>query len=275
MRIAQFKRLAALHGGDLRRWPVPLRGEAAELAAESDEARRLLRDAGEVDTWLDAAPDIADDQVERVLRAIERRLDQSPPPLPGGGRVPPAWWAAAAGFLAAMGVVGWLAGDPAQRFHYGEPPMSLADAVAPSYLGVWQRCSRSWLVLALIASLGGNMLLGGYLWRHFAHHGPPGIDRFVDSMAAGLPPDDAAILRNTFAEHREALREPDHDRDAFHERIGELLQAEPFSPEALAAFFAEQRESHHVRIRLMEESIVKAAAAMSPQGRRQMARFRP
>lgn len=135
--------------------------------------------------------------------------------------------------------------------------------------------SRSWLVLALIVSLGGNMLMGGYLWRQFSHHGPPDLDHFVNGMAADLPAADAAILRAAFAEHREELREPDGDRDAFHDRIGQLLQAEPFSPEALAGFFAEQREGHHARIRLMEETIVKAAAAMSPEGRHRMARFRP
>lgn len=140
MKIVQFKRLAALHGGDLRRWPAPLRGAAAELVAESDEARQALRDAADVDSWLDAVPDIADAQVERVLLAIERHLEDTPPPLAGGGgRVPPAWWATAAGFLAAMGVVGWLAGDPALRNHHGDAPMTLAEAVAPSYLTVWLR----------------------------------------------------------------------------------------------------------------------------------------
>lgn len=134
---------------------------------------------------------------------------------------------------------------------------------------------RLWLPLALILSLGGNMLLGGYIWRDMGHRGPPNIDTFVERLVADLPAADADILRRAFAERRHILLQNDRNREAFHEDLARLLQAEPFSPERLATFLQEQDDRLAAGKRAMQEAIIAAATAMSPQGRQQMARFRP
>lgn len=140
MTLAEFKHLTAVYGGDLDRWPPAERAMARTLLAESEQAGRILRDAGDVDRWLNAAPVVSDQQVERVFAAIQSRLDDAAP-LPQVAlvlRPSPAWWAATGSFLAAMGVVGYLAGEPGVGLRQGETQASIAELVAPSYLTTWR-----------------------------------------------------------------------------------------------------------------------------------------
>jgi len=94
------------YGGDLDRWPAPLRGAAEALIAREPEARRLHDAARALDRLLDQAPMPSP---SRRLRA--RVLERAAPPVwrqslgalwPFG----PAWQPAAAlALIAALGIV--------------------------------------------------------------------------------------------------------------------------------------------------------------------------
>ncbi len=130
--------------------------------------------------------------------------------------------------------------------------------------------------MALIASLGVNMLLGGFILRQeLMHGGPPSLDSFVERMASGLPDDDAVILRRAFQENHDGLAEHDRWRGGFHDRIGAALLAEPFDPARLSAVFVEMDRHDEAMHGLMQRSLIKAASEMSAAGRRQMAKFKP
>lgn len=136
--------------------------------------------------------------------------------------------------------------------------------------------TRKGLAVALIASLGVNMLLGGFILRQeLQHRGPPSIDSVIDRLASGLPAADAEILRHAFQENHQALTAHDRWRAGFHERIGAVLLAEPFDPARLSTVFAEMDRHDEDMHGLMQRSLIKAASEMSAQGRRQMAKFRP
>lgn len=136
--------------------------------------------------------------------------------------------------------------------------------------------SRKALMVMLVASLGINMLVGGFILRQeLTHRGPPSVDSFIERMASNLSAADADILRRTFQENREALAVHDQWRAGFHERIGAALTAEPFDPAKLSEVFGEMDRHDTDMHRLMQHSLIKAASEMSPQGRQQMAKFRP
>lgn len=114
MTIDRFRRLAVLHGARIERWPVGERGAAFALAERSEQARAALDEARALDLCLAAAtPDVPDAQVERVLAAIERGVEETVAASvwTGVAGVPPRrLWPATAGFLVAMGVCGFLLG---------------------------------------------------------------------------------------------------------------------------------------------------------------------
>jgi uncharacterized membrane protein len=135
--------------------------------------------------------------------------------------------------------------------------------------------SRS--TVLLIASLGLNMLLGGFMIRHQLEHphGPPGLDGFVDRMASGLPAADAGLLRQSFNANRATLEANEQWRSEFHERIAGALISEPFDPAKLEAVFVEADRHDGEFRRAMGRSILDAAAHMSAEGRQGMAKFKP
>lgn len=119
MNIARFQHLAEAYGAEIERWPAADRAGARSLLARSDEARRALAQARILDAFLSLGePKVSDAQVERVMASLSSRLDRRQA-APSTGRPPSdllaaaksgPWWQAAA-FLAAMGLLGVLAGD--------------------------------------------------------------------------------------------------------------------------------------------------------------------
>ncbi|TWA66380.1 hypothetical protein FBZ82_10845 [Azospirillum brasilense] len=112
MTLKEFKRFADLYGGDIDRWPATDGIDALTLLEDSAEARAILADAAALDALLDrAAPAVDEDGVRRVLSGIAARLDASvePPPAPWSLSAPPMRFWPTAGFLAAMGMAGFLA----------------------------------------------------------------------------------------------------------------------------------------------------------------------
>lgn len=123
MTIERFRQLAEAYGAQIERWPAADRAAARALAERSDEARRALAQARILDAWLElAAPAVDDAQVDRVFDAIQDRID--PPAAAGwiaGGWIAGGWiggaggasrslWPAV-GFLALMGLFGFVLGD--------------------------------------------------------------------------------------------------------------------------------------------------------------------
>lgn len=134
---------------------------------------------------------------------------------------------------------------------------------------------RGLLPLALLASLGGNLFLGGFILGGPRHHGPPDPERFVERLAATLPEADAAMLRRALADNRDALvADRERHRD-MPRKIEAALLAEPFDPQALARVFAETDAQEQPARRRMQQALIEVAAALSPEGRRRMAAFRP
>lgn len=140
MTISRFHHLAQVHGADIERWPAQVRSAARELLTRSDEARRIIAEAADLDRWLDrAAHQATDAQVERLLAAIDRQLDARPAaPMPAVPPLARSLWPAA-GFLAGMAILGFVAGDPTLRYRPSEPTMQIADIVTPSTLVAWGR----------------------------------------------------------------------------------------------------------------------------------------
>lgn len=124
------------------------------------------------------------------------------------------------------------------------------------------------------------MFLGGYLLGRRPPFGgpppgPPGPMRLLEHMAERLPPDDAALLRAAIEGNRPEMDELARRHREFPDRIRTVLLAEPFDPQALARLFEEQdRREAQVRDHV-QSVLIKVAAAMSPEGRRRIAEFRP
>lgn len=136
---------------------------------------------------------------------------------------------------------------------------------------------RHWMPAALLASLGANLFLGGFLLGqpHRPPPGPPDPQRFVERLASTLPEADAAVVRRIMAANRDALVADRERRFDMPRRIAAALKAEPFDPQALSQLFAEDdRQDRAVRLRI-QAAIIEVAAAISPEGRKRMAEFRP
>ncbi|QCN99143.1 hypothetical protein D3093_28185 (plasmid) [Azospirillum argentinense] len=112
MTLKEFKRFADLYGGDIDRWPATDGVDALILLEESAEARAILADAAALDALLDhAAPAVTEDGVQRVLNGIAARLDAPVETAPAPwtlAAAPMRFWPTA-GFLAVMGMAGFLA----------------------------------------------------------------------------------------------------------------------------------------------------------------------
>ncbi|WP_448192413.1 periplasmic heavy metal sensor [Azospirillum sp. sgz301742] len=141
------------------------------------------------------------------------------------------------------------------------------------------RRPRRWMPIALIVSLATNMFLGGLILSHAGRrgppHGPPGPERFIEHLAATLPPDDGALLRRALEANRDTLNAEHALHESMPQKIRAALLAEPFDPAALVSVFTDNDTRERDLRQRMQRALADAAAAMSPEGRRQMAEFRP
>jgi uncharacterized membrane protein len=98
---------------------------------------------------------------------------------------------------------------------------------------------------------------------------PPNPAEMAARMAESLPPADAAVLRHSFA----ALTPPPSEGPAvFHARLRAALETPDFDETALRRVFADAAKAHAAFDDAMAAAIIDAAAKMSPEGRRQLAR---
>jgi uncharacterized membrane protein len=137
--------------------------------------------------------------------------------------------------------------------------------------------------LALLVSLGVNLLLTGFIVSHqFAHRRgfPPGEGNFhgVDGMfehaAAGLSAADAAALHQAFLSHRPELEAAQRAYAADADAVHSALAAEPFDVARLRASMEAARAARQQLGPLIETVTLDAAPHMSPAGRQELARHR-
>lgn len=140
MTLKEFKRYVAIHGADLDRWPPRLVPEALALLDGSEDARLDLADAAVTDRLLDAAtaPQVSAAREQRVYARILDQIAERTAPefMPWFLAKPPLRIAPTAGFLAMMGVLGFLTYNqdlvPLQRGN----TLDLSGAtIVDSYLG--------------------------------------------------------------------------------------------------------------------------------------------
>lgn len=105
--------------------------------------------------------------------------------------------------------------------------------------------------------------------------GPPNPMVFAERMAEILPAADAAILRQSFADHAGKLERTKEMSQDVRERVADVLRAPDFDPEALKTAFAAGRAAREVQDGAFAAAMAEAAARMSAEGRRKLADWKP
>ncbi len=137
------------------------------------------------------------------------------------------------------------------------------------------------LRLALLVSLGMNVLLAGFIAaHHLAHRGHAGphdanghsVDNMFEHAAEGLSEPDAAALRQAFLAHRSELEAAQRSYIADAEAVRAALAAEPFDAARLRAGMEAARIARQQLGPLIETVTLEAAPHMSAAGRQELAR---
>jgi uncharacterized membrane protein len=133
-----------------------------------------------------------------------------------------------------------------------------------------------WLLpvsLVLNAFFGG--ILVGHLDRPHQFGPLPDPAGIADRMADGLPPADAAVLRQAFASQAADLDRGHQAMDTFRRKIETLLSAPNFDPVAMKALLEGIRQAHEVEDAAMSAALIGAATKMSTEGRQRLAHLPP
>lgn len=131
-----------------------------------------------------------------------------------------------------------------------------------------------WLTITLVASLGLNLALVGFIAGKASHSGMASLapDPFLGAfrMLRELPEARRDALRPVLREHFKEIR-PDLKRlrDA-HQDVGSALAAEPYAPEPLAAALARFRMALLAGQEHSHRALVQIAEQMTPGERRQL-----
>lgn len=128
---------------------------------------------------------------------------------------------------------------------------------------------------ALAGSVALNLFLAGALLPPLLFgpkppHFRPDPEAMAQRISRGLPPADAAVLQ-TVLRPRDGFRDLEKLMEANIRATGAALTAEPFDPAALRAAL-DRGTQERVRFEQRQhESMVEAAAKLSPEGRRRLA----
>lgn len=135
--------------------------------------------------------------------------------------------------------------------------------------------TKPWLWL-LVASLALNVFLGVSLGTHFFRgpKAPPRPDGMLQDMAEALPEADARILRQAIEAHKSAFSERNDPKQHF-DAMRQILQTEPFDPDAFARLSSEIRASHDRHSQAINDVLLEAVPKMSPEGRKALANRPP
>lgn len=132
----RFRKLAAIHGADLSRWPHAERGAAARvLRSDPDLATELAIEARIDDALRRIAPPVSSDRCDRVAADVLDRIDRfdlDPTMQPW---TPPRSLWPALGLLVCIGVLGFVAGGTTTAEADALPP-GLGELVASDTLTI-------------------------------------------------------------------------------------------------------------------------------------------
>jgi uncharacterized membrane protein len=142
----------------------------------------------------------------------------------------------------------------------------------------YRRSSRTLVFLSVALNLFFVSLAGALAYRHYTAPPPPRpapIDRSVagriDRIAATLPTEDAAILRNEFRERAVTVEALRGGYRHWQDEVRGTLRADPFNPDAMRAAMAETRAARQAFDHSLHDLIVAAAEKMSMAGRNKLA----
>jgi len=145
---------------------------------------------------------------------------------------------------------------------------------------------RSWIVIALIVSVGLNLFLGGLMvgrWisgpphRPFAtaergSGGEPG--RFLHRMASTLPPEHRPVFDAVISKHQNRIAELASEAREAREQVRAVLNKEPFDRAALDRAFENIRARNIALQTEIQMTISEAAAGLPPEARQRLADWR-
>lgn len=123
------------------------------------------------------------------------------------------------------------------------------------------------------ASVALNLVLGGLLLRGGPDRPPggPGIRQLESRIERVLDPGDAAAFRRVLEEGRPGWEAARRNMRDGRPPVEALIRQEPFDPAALRAAMAAGRAGWAAFSTAFEDSLVRAMAAVSPEGRRRIA----
>ena len=135
----EFRQLASTYGGDLARWPAPLRGEAAVLVRHAPHLGAVLRAELAFDERIrPEAPAVTSARADAVMAAVAGaivRLEVPVLPSQDGG------WRHVRLAFAVCALLGFVLGlaMPARLFQVSAPPDAIALLAGDDELGLLSR----------------------------------------------------------------------------------------------------------------------------------------
>lgn len=140
----------------------------------------------------------------------------------------------------------------------------------------WRAVDERWR-WALAISVGLNLFLAALLAAHLLRGTdevpPTSPSGRIERLAASLPPADGDKLRAAMQAASGRITADLDDYRAAQDQVRAVLRADPFDPAALREAMREVQARHAVLSAAIQEVVAKAAAAMSPAGRDELAEW--
>jgi Spy/CpxP family protein refolding chaperone len=150
---------------------------------------------------------------------------------------------------------------------------------------------RSWLLIALIVSIGANLFFGSWMlgrWfagpplpRHVAmlgERGGPGADSpgrsVMRRMAASVPAEHRAEFEAVMTRHRDRIADAAAQAREARGEIRDAIIKEPFDRAALDKAFATLRARNETLQSATQAAIAEAASSLPPEARRRLVDWR-
>lgn len=139
-----------------------------------------------------------------------------------------------------------------------------------------------WLIGVLFVSLAVNMFVGGvWIGHKFFHDREYGEEHkrkfsmlnFAERMAKRLSPAEREKYMAVINSYRPEMGAAEREMDRARAKVREALSAVPFDPEALNTALAGVRESFTGMQKIFHQALANAAAVVSPEARRDLARW--
>jgi uncharacterized membrane protein len=143
--------------------------------------------------------------------------------------------------------------------------------------------ANAWLIGALFVSLAFNLFVGGVWVGHRLFHarGEYGethkrefsMMSFAERMARRLPVHERNKYMAVIDGYRPEMASAERQMRDARAKVRDALAADPFDPQALNDALANVRESFTNVQKVFHSALAAAAAALDPDGRKQLARW--